>query len=294
MFAEISNNGDDTNDSKSDSDFLRNVPRIEKVLDFGHDSGGHGRDSRYWDKDDRRRDDDYDENMIEQKSRDTGDENTKDDTRVKMNRNMRSSQDNPYTGLMQKGVDLYNEAGRHELKRYEAEYEASLKNVERSTEDDGKMSHEAHMGKKNAADDIDDEYDDFFDFHDVQMEDSDDSRSVRGKLSNSNVQRMDNEVQKESHDSFDAGINNDTGSEDVEGASSLKISHDGKTNSIHESNGQSNRKSHPETKKKSKRRKFSGEVYIFGYCFQLISKMSVVVLTSFGKLFAFVFRITIY
>lgn len=35
--------------------------------------------------------------------------------------------------------------------------------------------------------------------------------------------------------SFDATINKDIGFEDVEGASFLKFSHDGKTSSIHES-----------------------------------------------------------
>ncbi|KAK7270373.1 hypothetical protein RIF29_23460 [Crotalaria pallida] len=256
---DISNNGDDTvtDDVKNDSDFLTNVPRIErrkKVLDFGHASGGHGRDSRYWDRDDRRRDDDYDEDMLEQISKDIG-----DDTTVKMNRDTRSSsQDGSSTGLKRKGVGLYNEAGRHELKRYEAEYEASLKNVEHSSENDGKMSREADLRKKNAVDDIDDDYDDFFDFRETQTEDSDDSTSTRGKLSNSNVRRSDSEVQKESLYSFDSGNNDDIGSEDVEEASSLKISKDGKTKSRHESSGQSNKKSHPETKKKPRRRKFSG------------------------------------
>nr|KYP74732.1 hypothetical protein KK1_007423 [Cajanus cajan] len=95
---EISSNGDDNDDLKSDSDFLTNVPRIQrkKVLDFGHASGGHGRDSRYWDRDDRRRDGDYDEDMMEQ--------------------TMKSSKDGSDMGIKRKGVGLYNEAGRHELK----------------------------------------------------------------------------------------------------------------------------------------------------------------------------------
>ncbi|OIW12597.1 hypothetical protein TanjilG_04761 [Lupinus angustifolius] len=248
---DISNNGEDTDDVKNDSDFLTNVPRIErkKVLDFGNTSGGHGRDSRYWDKDDRRRDDDYNE--------DTRSKDTEEDTPVKMNHDVRSIQDDSYVGLKRKGVGLYNEAGRHELKRYEAEYEASLKSVEHLTEDGRKVSHEADLQKKNVVDDIDDDYDDFFDFHDAQTDDSDDSRSMRGKPSNSNVRRSGNEVQKESLDSLDAGNNDDNSSEDAEGASSLKASQDGKAISRHESNGQSNRKSHPETKKKPKRRKFS-------------------------------------
>ncbi|XP_061366600.1 uncharacterized protein LOC133309793 [Gastrolobium bilobum] len=254
---EISNSGDDKDELKSDSDFLTNVPRIErkKVLDFGHGSGGHGRDSRYWDRDDRRRDDDYDEDMMEQTSRDPGDENSEDDA-LRMNHSMQSSQDGSHTGLKRRGVGLYNEAGRHELKRYEAEYEASLKNLGHSTEDDGKMSHDADLEKKNAADDIVDEYDDFFDFHDAQMEDSGDSGNMRVKHSNSNVLRSDSEVQTESHDSFDVGTNDDITSEEVDGASSLNK----RTNSRHANliNGHSNKKPHPETKKKAKRRKYSG------------------------------------
>lgn len=48
---------------EDDSDFLTNVTRTQtsKVLGFGKGSVTHGRDSRYWDKDDRRRDEDYNE-----------------------------------------------------------------------------------------------------------------------------------------------------------------------------------------------------------------------------------------
>lgn len=77
----------------------------EKVLEFGHGSVVHGRDSRYWDKDDRRRDDDYNEDEVEEKKEEP----------VKKK------------GLLDlKGIGLYNEAGRNELKKYEAEYQASL------------------------------------------------------------------------------------------------------------------------------------------------------------------------
>ncbi|KAK7343819.1 hypothetical protein VNO77_12864 [Canavalia gladiata] len=261
---EISRNGDDSDDLKSDSDFLTNVPRIQrkKVLDFGHGSAGHGsaghgRDSRYWDRDDRRRDNDYDEDMMNQTNRDTGDGNAEDDASVKTNHDKKSSD-----GLKRKGVGLYNEAGRHELKRYEAEYEASLKNLEHSAEDDGKMLLDTDLEKKSVADDIDDDYDDFFDLHDAQTEDSGDGKIMEGKYSNANVVSLDNDVQKESNDSFGEGNNDDIASEDGDGASSSnkKNSHDGKTNSKHANlfSVQSNKKLHPETKKKGRRRKFSG------------------------------------
>lgn len=263
MLAEISNNSDDTDDLKSDSDFLTNVPRIhtKKVLDFGHESGGHGRDSRYWDKDDRRRDGDYDEGVMEQTIRDNEDKNTDNDAPAKTNHDLKFSQDGSSTGLKRKGVGLYNEAGRHELKRYEAEYEASLKNIGHSTEDDGKLSHDADLEK--TADDIDDEYDDFFDSHDAQIEDSADSGNVQGKHSSSNTLKSENEVQSESHGSLNVGINDDITSEEHDGLNK-KSSHDGKTNSKHANpiNERSNRKSHPETKRKPKRRKFSGELIL--------------------------------
>ncbi|CAL5209282.1 unnamed protein product [Lathyrus oleraceus] len=240
---EISNNGGgDTDDIKGDSDFLTNVPRIQKkVLDFGHSSGGHGRDSRYWDKDDRRRDGDYDEDMKEQISRDLGDTITEDDAPGKTNHDIKFPQDGSHMGLKRKGDGLYNEAGRHELKRYEAEYEASLKNARHSTEGDGKLSQNVHMEKKNVVDDIDDEYDDFFD---------------------SNTPSLETE-EKESHDSLDVGNNDDIASEednDGESSNNKKNSRGGKTNSrpadiIHE---KTNRKSRPETKRKGKRRKYSG------------------------------------
>ncbi|CAL0300652.1 unnamed protein product [Lupinus luteus] len=228
---EVSDNGEDNDDVKSDSDFLTNVPRIDrkKALEFGHASGGHGRDTRYRDKDDRRRDGNYDDEM---KTRDTD-----EDVPVKMNHEVRSSQDDSHISLKGKGDGLYNEAERHG---------ASLNNVEHFTEDDGKMSHEADPRKKSSADDINDDYDDLFDFQNAQTDHSDDSRSMKGKPSNFNVGRLDSEVQ----DSFDVG--DDIGSEDAEGASFLKTSHDGKTKSRHESNRRPNRK------KKQRRRKSSG------------------------------------
>ena len=68
MRSELNEDNDESDDLKGDSDFLTNVPRIERsrVLEFGHGSVGHGRDSRYWDRDDRRRDGDYNGDVVEQ------------------------------------------------------------------------------------------------------------------------------------------------------------------------------------------------------------------------------------
>ena len=57
----------------------------------------------------------------------------------------------------------YNEAGRNELKRYEAEYEASLKGVSVSKKEGKTMNDE--------DDDVDDEYGDEIDMHDIRLED---------------------------------------------------------------------------------------------------------------------------
>ncbi|CBI18176.3 unnamed protein product, partial [Vitis vinifera] len=103
-------------DSKDELDFLTNVTRIDKskVLEFGQGSGVHGGDSRYWERDDRRRDEDYNEEALEHSTMSTRD----------------GSIDKSRSGL-------YNEAGRDELKIYEAEYEASLKNVGQSINEHG-------------------------------------------------------------------------------------------------------------------------------------------------------------
>lgn len=100
-----------------------------KVLEFGQGSVIHGRDSRYWDKDDRRRDDDYNEDEV------------KKDVQVH----------NPV-----KGIGLYNEAGRNELKMYEAEYQATL----------GKGGHERNGVQRHEGVDMDREDDDGIDSHD--------------------------------------------------------------------------------------------------------------------------------
>ncbi|KAG7593891.1 hypothetical protein ISN45_Aa01g026780 [Arabidopsis thaliana x Arabidopsis arenosa] len=114
-----------------EGDFLTNVTRIDpsKVLEFGQGSVIHGRDSRYWDKDDRRRDDDYNEDEV------------KKDVPVH----------NPV-----KGIGLYNEAGRNELKMYEAEYQATL----------GKGGHERNGVQRHEGVDMDREDDDGIDSHD--------------------------------------------------------------------------------------------------------------------------------
>ncbi|CAG7863818.1 hypothetical protein BRARA_I02417 [Brassica rapa] len=137
----FTNSGYDDKDSY-EGDFLANVTRIdpEKVLEFGQGSVVHGRDSRYWDKDDRRRDDDYNE--------DDGVEHLSQDKHVVAQ----------VTKVPVKGnVGFYNEAGRNELNKYEAEYQASLVNG------GGGGDHEALDVDPNDDDAIDSQGDEYVD-----------------------------------------------------------------------------------------------------------------------------------
>ncbi|KAJ7973941.1 Transmembrane protein (DUF616) [Quillaja saponaria] len=262
---EIKNLDMENDDLKSDSDFLTNVTRFEtdKVLKFGQGSIGHGGDSRFWDRDDRRRDEDYNEDVFEHTNQHAKDETTHVDNAIaKTNAgNKIPSLDDSHKGLGRRGVGLYNEAGRNELKMYEAEYEASLRKGGQLTEDNSNMkqpSHDDDVGNGNEVTDINDEYDDNIDSHDAEMEEYDNSRQRRGVRSN--VVKSHVESRKEASDSFDSGIKNGVASEDVdgvvtksfEGESSLitKTSHDVKTKTT--------RKSHLESKRKPRRRKFSG------------------------------------
>lgn len=183
-------------DARNDADFLTNVTRTDthRVVVFGKGTGSHGRDSRYWDRDDRRRDDDYNEDAVEHSS-DTG--------RVKASIDEKRS-DQKGVGSDQRGVGLYNEAGRNELKKYEAEYMKSLENVGQSESDDGRINNQSDGGVQREAIDEDDEYDDKIEFDDSQGKEHGDYEHD-DKGDRSGVGR----IQSENH----------TGFEDVEEAS---------------------------------------------------------------------------
>lgn len=161
---------DDYNVEADDVDFLANVTRTErsKILKFGHGFVGHGRDSRYWDRDDRRRDDDYGEDLVGS----GGDQNGSvgNDGENKISEEKKRTSNHRVGGL-------YNEAGRNELKMYEAQYEASLKGVSVSKKENQKHDEE---------DDLEDEYSDEIDMHDIRLEDYNDHHSdVGGGVSHS-------------------------------------------------------------------------------------------------------------
>ncbi|XP_073013634.1 uncharacterized protein [Typha latifolia] len=129
-----------------------------KKLRFGHGSAGRvGRDSRYWDRDDRRRDHDYSEEDL-----------PKEDSVNKKDRILESRNGGNEKNLVGSEGGLYNEEGRKELDSYKEQYEASLKNGGQLEDD----------GVKN--DDPDDEYDDGIDV------DDDDAHDVDRKLGDGN------------------------------------------------------------------------------------------------------------
>lgn len=139
-----------------------------KVIGFGQGSTGSGQDSRYWDRDDRRRDEDFDEEDFEtsdasaksafkQRNVNLGKEkntitenglNSHGQGRPKINDHNidKIAGAGQFKGLdSQKRVTkkarrdlgsggLYNEQGRNELKLYEAQYEADLKGESGSNE----------------------------------------------------------------------------------------------------------------------------------------------------------------
>ncbi|KAF5955176.1 hypothetical protein HYC85_008032 [Camellia sinensis] len=263
-------------DDSSDSDFLTNVTRTQrfKVLKFGHGSVAHGRDSRYWDKDDRRRDEDYSEDALEHAEMGARDESiakVRISKKVKNGAKMSSFDEAKDSDT--RGVGLYNEAGRDELKMYEAEYEASLKDVGESREEHNnkkQLPNDEQVGIKNDEVDVDDEYDDGIDLHDAQMEDYDDFR-----LDNEDhldVARSRNMDHRESSDKLDTGTKDQNMVEEVQEASigtsdkqsTLISQQTDKINTnfrhviVHEDRSARRSTSERRSKKKPRRRKFSG------------------------------------
>ncbi|CAI9114732.1 OLC1v1015521C1 [Oldenlandia corymbosa var. corymbosa] len=156
------------------TDFLVNVTRTNKNKDvkFGHGSVKHGRDSRYWDGDDRRRDEDYHEGDLDG-ARDSVDDSVREKAK-KGDKKAYSGESNK--DVSHRGQGLYNEAGRNELKMYEAEYESSLDEINHVNQQ-GSVNEDPDDDTRENADkmvDPNDEYDDGIDIQDVRSEDDDD------------------------------------------------------------------------------------------------------------------------
>lgn len=264
--AEINTHHAQDDDLKDDLDFLTNVTRIDKskVLGFGQGSVAHGGDSRYWERDDRRRDEDYNEESLEHKIMSTRDGSIgKSNVVVKgKNENEKILFYNSLKGSGGSSSGLYNEAGRNELKIYEAEYEASLKNVGQSINEhvDRNKPSNAGFGMQNEEVDADDEYDDGIDSHDARMVDEDDYEHENGDISN--VAKF--------HDSLDStsvGTKDGNIVEDVKEASSVSSSLNSQNSRlVSVVDDRSTRKSNSEKRSESKRKrrhKFSGNHFLF-------------------------------
>lgn len=179
IFAGAFSQHDVHNDLKDESALFQNRIRTEnnKVLNFGHGSVAHGRDSRDWDRDDRRRDEDYNEDAAQHASMDSQDESAEKgyvSVKAKDDKN-KSALDSTAGDATVKGTGLYNEAGRNELKFYEEKYEASLKDVGQLSKENSNTDQISDDNLKSQAD-LDDGYDDGIDFDDL-MEDNDNARN---------------------------------------------------------------------------------------------------------------------
>ncbi|KAJ6696820.1 hypothetical protein OIU85_003197 [Salix viminalis] len=236
LSTEITINGKDVNDNHveddlmKNDDFLTNVTRTDtiKVLGFGQGSVGHGRDSRYWDRDDRRRDEDYNEDDVEHDSKvlRDGESSEKGNNLVRVKNYKEKVKAKRVED--RKGVGLYNEDGRKELK-------------------------------------IENDYNDGIDFHDPRMEEygADSEHDKEENSSETTVHVKDN---SESSNFLDAKTKDeniakenqeDSMSLSEKGSLNSQNSGDGNTDSRHANNigGHSTSKSRPDSKKKSKRHK---------------------------------------
>ncbi|XP_047340955.1 uncharacterized protein LOC124944677 [Impatiens glandulifera] len=253
-------------DLKSDSDFLINVTRTKKLkkLMFGHGSVTHGRDSRYWDRDDRRRDEDYNEDILENKTMSKNYEtNSKANDSLKRRNGDKKSSDNESKRIGKSGVGFYNEAGRDELKMYEAEYKASLDQSREEHNDKEKLVSDEYGRPQNEELDGDDEYDDGIDFHDDREEeddttvhDSDNQLVITERLKDGDHKSSDALYTGTKARITEEEASNDT----VDDGFSSQILHSDKAivDNRHVANRRSASGKHSNPKKKSKRRKFSG------------------------------------
>lgn len=218
-----------------------NQSKSWKELKFGHGGGGRSaRDSRYWDRDDRRRDEDYTE---DEKEKISGGSGTSADAGGSSDKGTTSEAGGEDKGLTLetgggakdvpeafeggKGGTLYNEGGRKELEQYEA----------------------AAMGGTGTGVrevDPDDEYDDGIDaqddLEDAHVHPSDGGRKLGGGSLES-AEKKD-EVATERHTEAGGGI---TGSHDISSPDKKKVSGTGDKKHV--------------SKKKPKRKK-SGKLFV--------------------------------
>ena len=266
--AELISYHSEDDDLKVDSDFLTNVTRMDsfKILNFGNGSVAHGRDSRYWDRDDRRRDDDYNEDVVEHNIMDSRDESL-DGGHVPMKvKNEKEASVGSDRDLDRRGVGLYNEAGHNELKMYEAEYESSLKNGGKSRKELGnshQLSDSKDFGMRDEVDDADDHYNDGIDSSDSRTEDYDDFGHDKEYILDE--KKSHDENVKESSTFFNPKTNNQHVVKEVKKETTLSTEasqdfDDVNANSHHIGflGHKSGKSSRTDSKRKPRRHKFSG------------------------------------
>ncbi|CAK9326116.1 unnamed protein product [Citrullus colocynthis] len=285
---EISNSNVEDDALKNDPDFLANVTRTETTkVRFGKGLVKHGRDSRYWDGDDRRRDQDYNEDVVDHMTT-TNKATEKDDVPVKVSEGHREpSLEHSQNSLDRKDIGLYNEAGRKELRKYEAEYEASVKTsgqLEKEGNEDKQVSDEDDLENWNDIIDTDDEYGNGSDSKDHAMEEDDDTEREKGDHSDSTSWTEEDsgksvnvvENGKLHNDDHGKSLNVDDGEtkyqqndenvetsnhsldEDYASSSQNADKVNQKSKHVSVTNGQHTKRSKLDPRKKPKHRKFSG------------------------------------
>uniref|UniRef100_A0A2P2JQG6 TOD1/MUCI70 glycosyltransferase-like domain-containing protein n=1 Tax=Rhizophora mucronata TaxID=61149 RepID=A0A2P2JQG6_RHIMU len=243
---------------KNDLDFLANVTRTDTFKIFGFGQGGsavHGRDSRYWDRDDRRRDEDYNEDDVDHLSKvDRNEFSKRGHNPVKVKNGTKNFQDD------QRVVGLYNEDGLKELKKYEAEYEASVHNSGVSRKENGiedRLIDNGNPGEQNEAWDSDNEYDDGIGSHDSRVDKYHDSKP--GKVEHSDTQTMHDD---DDDSSVSSNFPSAKSKNQIKGAGSFGSQNSGIVDSdskhSHAIGSQSSGKLKLESRRKPSRRKFSG------------------------------------
>lgn len=253
--AEFNQSHSQDDDIEEDLDFLTNVTRTQgQKVHFGHGSVKHGRDSRYWDRDDRRRDDDYSEEELE-RNRNVTQDKVQSPPKGK-NSDEKSSSSESVKDLDHRGKGLYNEAGRDELKVYEAKYQASLDSIGQSQEGNITENHPSDIiynGTKSEMIDIDKDNSNTEEYDEYDREDGDYSTTV-------GVNNI------HSFGKHDAGIKN-KGFKEAGKASTVSSNDNpfsksqhfkGSTNSIHDSqDARTASEKRPASRKRSKRRKLA-------------------------------------
>lgn len=239
----------------------------------------HGRDSRYWDGDDRRRDQDYNEDAVEHVTT-TNKATEKIDVPAKVSEGHIESS-------LEHSHGLYNEAGRKELRKYEAEYEASMKTsgqFEKEGNEDDKVADDDGLENWNDVIDTDDEYGNGNDSQNPTMEEDNDTEHEKedqsdvatsteedsgksfnieetGKSLNDDhgksLNILDGETEYQQDDE-NVGASNHSFDEDYMSSSQNSDKVNKNSKHVRVTNGPHTKRSKLDPRKKPKHRKFSG------------------------------------